>query len=427
MSLGLVSLLSLVACASGEAPRLSTPRRLQDERAGVAEERGAMEAIQRGASDADEREELSHVRRPLVAQSDGKFTIVQFADLHFDEQPSLWWGPSQDRKSVAVMDTILALEDQADLVVFTGDQITTYRQNATRYWDMLTGPVRRHNKPFAMVFGNHDDSDEPFRHPPHDDLSRRMALLQYDMSLPGSLTESMFVSSMAGGVTNYVLEVYRSDIDAARGQPAALLWFLDSGGGSIKEIIREDQVRWFSAKAREMEERYGVLPAFLYMHIPCKEYTYSTPNTLGPRCFGMIDDEINPTEVDTGVFAAAVAAHVQYIFVGHDHGNDYCCPIELTTPQQPSSLSPANTSGPFLRGEVTLREETTDSSAPRGSSIMLCFGRHTGYGGYGKWARGARLLQIDLSDPSFTRTKTWVRMEDGSSSIQASQFRPPYD
>lgn len=45
--------------------------------------------------------------------------------------------------------------------------------------------------------------------------------------------------------------------------------------------------------------------------------------------------------------------------------------------------------------------------------MNMCYGRHTGYGGYGEWARGGRQILLDqqsLGDD----VRTWIRMEDGS-------------
>lgn len=45
--------------------------------------------------------------------------------------------------------------------------------------------------------------------------------------------------------------------------------------------------------------------------------------------------------------------------------------------------------------------------------MNMCYGRHTGYGGYGDWARGGRQIFLDqrsLGDD----IRTWIRMEDGS-------------
>ncbi|KAK7267297.1 hypothetical protein RIF29_19966 [Crotalaria pallida] len=60
------------------------------------------------------------------------------------------------------------------------------------------------------------------------------------------------------------------------------------------------------------------------------------------------------------------------VFVGHNHGLDWCCPYK---------------------------------------KLWLCYARHTGYGGYGDWPRGARILEITQKPFSL---RSWIRMEDGT-------------
>lgn len=43
----------------------------------------------------------------------------------------------------------------------------------------------------------------------------------------------------------------------------------------------------------------------------------------------------------------------------------------------------------------------------------MCYGRHTGYGGYGEWARGGRQILLDQRSLE-SDLHSWVRMEDGS-------------
>ena len=62
---------------------------------------------------------------------------------------------------------------------------------------------------------------------------------------------------------------------------------------------------------------------------------------------------------------------LQAVFVGHNHGLDWCCPYK---------------------------------------QLWLCFARHTGYGGYGAWPRGSRILEITQQPFSI---RSWIRMEDG--------------
>lgn len=73
------------------------------------------------------------------------------------------------------------------------------------------------------------------------------------------------------------------------------------------------------------------------------------------------------------------------VFSGHDHGNDWCFPWNGT-----------------LTG-MTLA----------GNGLDLCFGRHTGYGGYGSWTRGSRQVQVSL-DTLGSAIETWTRLEDGN-------------
>lgn len=72
------------------------------------------------------------------------------------------------------------------------------------------------------------------------------------------------------------------------------------------------------------------------------------------------------------------------VFSGHDHGNDWCFKWNG-----------------ILSG-MTLA----------GNGLDLCFGRHTGYGGYGSWTRGSRQVLVSLA--KLGTPETWTRLEDGS-------------
>lgn len=74
------------------------------------------------------------------------------------------------------------------------------------------------------------------------------------------------------------------------------------------------------------------------------------------------------------------------VFSGHDHGNDWC-----------------------FKWNAKLANMTLT-----GNGVNLCFGRHTGYGGYGSWTRGSRQVMVDLKTLG-SETKTWTRFEDGTS------------
>lgn len=57
----------------------------------------------------------------------------------------------------------------------------------------------------------------------------------------------------------------------------------------------------------------------------------------------------------------------------------------------------------------------------KGNDIHMCYGRHTGYGGYGERARGGRqiLLSQDQDEGQGQHglepgIRTWIRLEDGT-------------
>ena len=58
---------------------------------------------------------------------------------------------------------------------------------------------------------------------------------------------------------------------------------------------------------------------------------------------------------------------------------------------------------------------TLTNMTVKGSGVDLCFGRHTGYGGYGNWMRGGRQILLNLATLGKS-TETWMRLEDGSES-----------
>ena len=52
------------------------------------------------------------------------------------------------------------------------------------------------------------------------------------------------------------------------------------------------------------------------------------------------------------------------------------------------------------------------SAASSSAGLNVCYGRHTGYGGYGSLARGARQILLKQSTIK-DEVVTWIRLEDG--------------
>lgn len=324
--------------------------------------------------------------------------IAIFADLHFGENAWSDWGPKQDVNSIKAMSSLLDQENP-DFVVYLGDVVTANNvgvANASLYWDQAISPTRDRGIPWATVFGNHDDahfewpkewfsrSGVPPLYCPTSDSSyagnekcsfrgtTRLELMTHELE-----NETLSFSQHGPGhlwpsVSNYVLQISSADDPQL---PVAFMYFLDSGGGSYPEIISQAQAEWFKAKSEEINPDSRI-PEIVFWHIPSQAYRkVAPPWLLVPwPCKGSINKEgVCAQEDETGIMKILEARpSVQAIFVGHDHGNDWCCPYQ---------------------------------------KMWLCYARHTGYGGYGNWPRGARILEIVEQPFSL---KSWIRMEDGA-------------
>ncbi|XP_044504622.1 probable inactive purple acid phosphatase 16 isoform X2 [Mangifera indica] len=331
-----------------------------------------------------------------VGESSGSFKIGIFADLHFGENAWTDWGPRQDINSVRVMSTVLDHETP-DFVIYLGDVITANNipiANASLYWDQAMSPTKARGIPWASVFGNHDDAPfewplEWFSAPGIPQLlcpvansshsgqgdcgfkgTHRMELMKKEIDYNVLSHSGIGPKDLWPSISNYVLQVSSSNDPV---KAVAYMYFLDSGGGSYPEVISSAQAEWFQLKSQEINPDSSV-PEIVFWHIPSKAYKKVAPYFgIHRPCVGSMNREsVTPQEAEMGIMKILVRRHsVKAVFVGHDHGLDWCCPYH---------------------------------------KLWLCYARHTGYGGYGNWPRGARIVEI-TEDPF--SIKSWIRMEDG--------------
>jgi len=190
---------------------------------------------------------------PLHFSRDGRFKIMQIADLHF----SVGAGPCRDPSSPcnggayayteSLLERILDKE-KPDLVVFTGDQLNGQGTSwdATSVLAKFAAPVISRRIPWAAVFGNHDAEDargSGFRR----DQIKLMQGLPYSLVQAGP--EDIH------GVGNYVLKLLSADASKTH---LLTLYFLDSGAyasgylnwlGFLQpteyDYIHQNQIDWF--------------------------------------------------------------------------------------------------------------------------------------------------------------------------------------
>ncbi|KAK0713948.1 Metallo-dependent phosphatase-like protein [Lasiosphaeria miniovina] len=348
---------------------------------------------------------------PLAFDSDGLFRISIFEDLHFGENAWEAWGPRQDVYSVRVMEQILDAEPQTSLVVLNGDLITgenTFLENSTEYMDQIAKPMLDRGLTWASTYGNHDSDYN---------ISASL-LLEREQRWLNSRTSQM-VHSDTAGVTNYYLPVYLEPCDDSDCTPALLLWFFDSRGGfqfQQRDGVTGERVGrpgwvdstvvdWFKQTNQDLVSKAGrPVPALAFTHIPTSASLALQAKGLDPRLQPGINDDVPVAqqgdlpypgkvgyeECEQDIpFLEALAATPGFmaLFSAHNHGNTWCYKWD-------NDLLP--------------------DFPVKGNGINLCFGQHSGYGGYGRWIRGARQVVVSREKLEDLAIDTYIRLESGA-------------
>ena len=310
---------------------------------------------------------LSHATpsQPLRLKADHTLSIVQIADIRTGEGEDSW-GPRVDQQTYTNLARVLAAEQTIDLAVFSGDMLTGLNvdANATAYWDRLVHVFDQAHIPHTAILGNHDA--EPFSGSGVNQSSAgaetsRVELMQHDSGLPLSHSK-VGPEHMWPAVSVYVVDVFAHEASAGE-QPVLQLFHLDSGGCGMPEQLYTAQIQWFNqtVEQRRIDHNGTAVPTLVFVHIPLWEFQRAVKTTVPNGCFSDHDDGITPTISNTGLFAALDAApEVQAVFVGHDHCNDFCCKFGKR-------------------------------------AVDLCFGRHSGYGGYScdGYGTGSRVITFN--------------------------------
>ena len=309
-------------------------------------------------------------------RKDQNLTIVQFADLHLGE------NDAQDHRTLALMRSILAAETPA-FVVFSGDQVSGYAipsdDRRRVLWSQAVEVAAESGVPFATLFGNHDD--QPYR---LDTLlwhrqalwlclaalllllffrrAHRATRMALAVSLPVLATVA-WITRASRATRDMLLAHERAlapllsythapCVRLRADHASATLHFFDSGGGRIPEAMP------FFVDPRAFHNEGAALA---FVHIPPAPWRYDPAlcddgrHTERPsECAG--SDVLMDTLVRMGV---------RGVFVGHDHGNAWCCRID---------------------------------------GMLRCYGAHTGFGGYddADAPRGARVIEVHATDHTVT-------------------------
>lgn len=203
-----------------------------------------------------------------------------------------------------------------------------------------------------------------------------------------------------------------------------ILWFFDSRGGFHYQQTHPDGSRvgqanwvdlsvvaWFLKESALLTAKYGkVIPSMAFVHIPTyasfalqtedgrdsidphKQPGINDDYPLAPQAQGWCADGRNDGTCDYGgqdvPFMQAITSTPGLIgvFSGHDHGATWCYKWD----------------------------KLVSGMSVKGNGVNLCFGQHSGYGGYGNWIRGARQIQVTKDMLKRAEAHSWVRLESGS-------------
>lgn len=314
------------------------------------------------------------------------------------------------------MNRVLDAESQ-QLVVLNGDLITgddTFLQNSTHYLDKIVDPMVSRGLSWASTYGNHDGQ---FNLSGNDLFAR-------ERQWPNSRTTQM-VYGEGIGVSNYYLPVYGKDCTSKAHKtctPELLLWFFDSRGGwefqqkdssgslvARKNWVDEKVVDWFKATRLSLSNLHNkTIPSLAFVHEPTNaSKAFQTQQSVDPNLHPGINDDIplaaqadgwcpDGTNSDKCAYggqdvpfmnALASTPGLIAVFSGHDHGITWC--------------------------HKWNQKKLKDTTVTGNNSVNLCFGQHTGYGGYGSWARGSRQVFVSEALLENFEAETWIRLERG--------------
>ena len=206
---------------------------------------------------------LRRTRMKMRFREDGTFKIMQITDMQ--EIPAI------SKDTIALMERAV-LEEQPDLVVYTGDQIkgygVTYKEKGeelerevAQTIGKLLEPVTKRGIPFAVTFGNHDSQVG---------ISNQDQFCHIYKKLPNCIGEQ--AKGIDGGGT-CAIPIEASD---GSGRDVFELYLFDSGTDAREggyEPFDPKIIAWYRKQREDLREKNGkYVPSIVFQHIPMREY-----------------------------------------------------------------------------------------------------------------------------------------------------------
>lgn len=251
-----------------------------------------------------------YAERPaLYFNNDGTFKILQFTDLHINDENEA--SKLRNDSTYRLIES-LAETQKPDLLVLTGDCIWNTR-DAISLWKQLCASLERTGVPYAVCFGNHDEETDV----------NNAQILDFLLTQPNSLTRD---DANISGTGNCVLPVAASSSDPTT---ALAIYMIDSHN-SCKDRsfggyawINHDQIDWYRSQSDSLRNANNgvIVPAVAFFHIPLPEFDTCLKKY---PAVGTKKEAVCAPGINSGLFESMLEkGDMLGVFVGHDHNNDY--------------------------------------------------------------------------------------------------------
>ncbi|TFK52074.1 Metallo-dependent phosphatase [Heliocybe sulcata] len=360
--------------------------------------------------------------QPLHFSHDGRFKVLQVADLHFSVSTGVCRDTpapchDSDNRTTSLISRVLAAE-KPDLVVFTGDQLNGQGTS----WDAksvlakFAAAVTDAGVPWAAVFGNHDDEDGVSRA----EQAKLLQAMPYSLVQPGPKD--------VHGVGNYVLKVKSADASKTH---LLTLYFLDSGAYSSGTLdwfgfwhpteydyIHQNQIDWFLQESSSINAIE-------------RPFTPDDANDFGDIWKRQSTDQLTPDAKRLAKPNALAFFHIplQESYDDPDTNPSNSQPLDVGMHGLEPKGSAKKSDGFFEKALLAAKESEhvagggvsevkvvgnghchITENCRRVRGVWLCFGGGASYSGYGKVGFDRRFRIYDISDYGET-IKTYKRTE----------------
>lgn len=239
------------------------------------------------------------------------FKVLVLTDIHLKNHGTFasWLGVNYilDWVSDGALDKLVKNTDP-DLILVLGDTVLTARNDIE--YKRFVKNMDSYKKPWACVFGNHDDEGRA-------DKAKLVDVLK---TSEYGLFE--FGPSDLHGAGNYVIELQRNNL-------TEYAFFMMDSGSSLEfeaktEGINAKQIEWYEWNMAALNEKRGEnVKNMAFFHIPLPQYKDLENFEQGIRGEDSCPENGNGDFLNSGKNRS-----LTHVFVGHDHNNNFIANVD---------------------------------------------------------------------------------------------------